>query len=120
MVTPIGGFLDSLLDRYGDAVLIGGVILSGLCDTTWGIIALVGAMLVSYTRARAEVEGVTMEEVGIAERAERLLLLALAGFLQTIWTEALRWGMIVLAILTHVTVAQRAIYFRRASLHKRS
>ncbi len=113
--TNFGGFFDSLLDRYADAIIICGIILGGLTDVTWGLAALMGSLLVSYARARAEAAGVKMESVGLAERAERLVLLALASFLSFVWLEALSWGVLVLAILTNLTVIQRAIYFRKAS-----
>ncbi len=113
--TKFGGFLDSLLDRYADAVILCGIILGGLTEISWGLAALMGSLLVSYTRARAEAAGVKMETVGLAERAERLILLALASFLAFIWLDALGWGVLVLAILTNLTVIQRAIYFHKAS-----
>lgn len=112
--TNFGGFFDSLLDRYADAIIICGIILGGLTDVTWGLAALMGSLLVSYARARAEAAGVKMESVGLAERAERLVLLALASFLSFVWLDALGWGVLVLAIVTNLTVVQRAIYFRKA------
>jgi archaetidylinositol phosphate synthase len=116
--TTFGGFLDSLLDRYADAIIFCGIILGGLCDLFWGLVALIGSLLVSYARARAEAAGVKMETVGIAERAERLVILALASFLSIIWLEALSWSVVILAILTNLTVLQRVIYFRKASQRK--
>jgi archaetidylinositol phosphate synthase len=113
--TNFGGFFDSLLDRYADAVIICGIILGGLTEVTWGLAALMGSLLVSYARARAEAAGVKMESVGLTERAERLILLALASFLSFVWLDALCWGVLILAILTNLTVIQRAIYFRKAS-----
>lgn len=112
--TVFGGFLDSLLDRYVDAIILGGIILSGLCHPFWGLAALIGSLLVSYVRARAEAAGVKMETVGIAERAERLIILAVASLLSVIWLEALGWSIILLAILTNLTVLQRVIYFRKS------
>ena len=117
-ITTFGGFLDSLLDRYAEAIVFCGVILGGLCDPLWGIAALVGSLLVSYARARAEAQGVKMEAVGIAERAERLIILSIASFLQVAWTEALGFGVIILAVLTNLTVLQRVMYFRKAFQQK--
>jgi archaetidylinositol phosphate synthase len=116
--TAFGGFLDSLLDRYADAIIFFGIIIGGLCDTLWGFVALIGSLLVSYTRARAEAEGVRMEAVGIAERPERLIILATASFLSIAWLKALSWGVIILAFVTNLTVLQRVIYFRTASQRK--
>jgi archaetidylinositol phosphate synthase len=116
--TTFGGFLDSLLDRYADAIIFCGIILGGLCDPFWGLAALIGSLLVSYARARAEAAGVKMETVGIAERAERLIILAIASFLSIAWLQALSWGITILAILTNLTVLQRVIYFHKASKQK--
>ena len=113
--TKFGGFLDSLLDRYADAIILCGIILGGLTEVYWSLAALLGSLLVSYSRARAEAAGVKMESVGLAERAERIILLAVASFLALIWFDALNWGILVLAILTNLTVVQRAIYFHKAS-----
>lgn len=121
--TIFGGFLDSLLDRCADSCVLIGVIMGWLAtgSEAWlfvGLVALVGSLLVSYTRARAEAAGVRMETVGLAERAERIIILVAASFLTLLWRDALRWSVFLLALLTNLTVLQRAIYFRRAS-HKK-
>jgi len=110
--TPFGGFLDSLLDRYADAAIYIGIIIGGLCDASWGLIALTGSLLVSYSRARAEAAGIKMETIGLAERAERIIILAIASptayFGQP--TTVMNASIILLAILTNLTVIQRTIY----------
>lgn len=105
-----GGFLDSLLDRYADAAVYGGIIIGGLCNPFWGLAALAGSLLVSYSRARAEAADIKMESVGIAERAERMLILAVASVVAIFWLPALNWGIIVLAVLSNLTVLQRAVH----------
>jgi archaetidylinositol phosphate synthase len=117
--TAFGGFLDSLLDRYTDAIVFAGIILGGLSDVYWGLLAMIGSLLVSYCRARAEALGVKMETVGLMERAERIILLVFASFFTLAWREALQWGIIVLAVLTNLTVLQRVIHFRKASKKER-
>jgi archaetidylinositol phosphate synthase len=118
--TVFGGFLDSLLDRYADAFILVAIIVSGLCNVFWGTVALVGSLLVSYARARAEAAGTKMETIGLAERAERVIILAAASFVAFFWLDALDWSIIILAVLTNLTVLQRAIYFYRASIQKES
>jgi len=108
--TIFGGFFDSLLDRYADAVVFSGIILGGLCDVYWGLAALFGAMLVSYSRARAEAAGVKMESVGLAERAERMLILTVASLAAFFWLPSLNVGVAVLAFLSNLTVVQRGIH----------
>jgi len=118
--TVFGGFLDSLLDRYADAVVLVGIIAGGLLtEPLWGIVAMIGSMMVSYSRARAEAAGVKMEAVGIAERAERLIILAFASFVNLFWTDGLFWGVVVLALLTNLTVLQRVFHFRKEASKKR-
>lgn len=113
--TPFGGFMDSLLDRYADAAVYMGIIISGLCDPIWGLTALVGSMLVSYSRARAEAANVKMEMVGIAERAERIIILVIASMIAIYWEPptTMNAAIILLAILTNLTVLQRSIYAYR-------
>jgi archaetidylinositol phosphate synthase len=107
-----GGFLDSLLDRYSDAVVYIGIILGGLCDTFSGLVALTGSVLVSYSRARAEAAGIKLESVGFAERAERIIILALVSLVAIFWQPRtiITAGIILLAILSNLTVVQRSLH----------
>ena len=113
--TTFGEFLDSLLDRYADAAVYVGIIVGGLCDALWGLIALTGSLLVSYSRARAEAAGIKMESIGLAERAERIIILAIASLMAFFWQLETEWiimnaSIILLAILSNLTVLQRSIY----------
>ncbi|MFX1563683.1 MAG: archaetidylinositol phosphate synthase [Promethearchaeota archaeon] len=127
-VTPFGGVFDSICDRYSDAIVIFGVILGGWCSPFWGILALIGSLLVSYSRARAEAAGVSQLGVGIAERPERLIILMVMTIFQyltslgfipaplsffeiTLWLE---YGIILIAVLAHITVVQRTVSAYRA------
>lgn len=109
--SAFGGFLDSVCDRYSDAVVLSAILVGGLCHPAWGLAAVVGSLLVSYARARAEAAGVGMASVGLAERAERMLFLATVTFAASFRLEALGWGVAVLAVLAHFTVLQRAAFF---------
>jgi archaetidylinositol phosphate synthase len=110
--TVFGGFLDSLLDRYADAAVYMGIIIGGLCNVLWGLIAIAGSLLVSYSRARAEAAGIKMESIGLAERAERIIILLAASLIAVFWqpTTVMNVGIIVLAILSNLTVLQRSLY----------
>lgn len=105
-----GGFLDSVLDRYADAGAYTGLIIGGLCNPLLGLIALAGSMMVSYARARAETAGIKMESIGLAERPERIIILAIATIAAIYWLPALNVGMIVLAVLSNFTVLQRGLH----------
>lgn len=105
--TSFGAFLDSLLDRYSDAFLFLSIAwyLAGRGDHTGAFLSIgtmVGALLVSYARARGEGLGIK-SHVGIMERPERIILLILAAL--TGWFVPVLW---VMFVLTHITVVQRA------------
>ena len=108
--TVFGGFFDSVLDRYADAAVYAAIIIAGLCNQFWGLAALAGSILVSYTRARAEAVGIKMESVGFAERAERMLILAVVSIIGFFWLPALGYGIALLAVLSNFTVIQRSLY----------
>jgi len=117
-VTVLGGFFDSVLDRYADTAVYAAIIIAGLCNPVWGptwgpiwgLAALAGSLLVSYSRARAEAVGIKMESVGLAERAERMLILAVASIIAFFWLPALGYGIFLLAVLSNLTVIQRAFH----------
>ena len=103
-----GAFLDSVLDRYSEAVVFIGLLawfsraddLAALAATA---LALVGSFMVSYCRARAE--GLGMDcEVGLLQRPERIVLLG-AGMIVAEY--ALLPVLVGLAVLTNMTAAQR-------------
>jgi len=106
-VTKWGSILDSTLDRYSDIMVLSCIILGGLCEDLWGLLSIMGSVMVSYVRARGEVEGIKLSSVGLMERAERIILIAFSALIGYTWA-----GIIVLAILTNITVCQRLIRIR--------
>jgi len=118
--TKFGGFLDSTIDRYVDLLLFSGVIfgfLSGKIPeagfmTGWGwalgIVALSGSFMVSYVRARAESAGSGKMDVGVMERAERLIVLGIGALLSL--TD---YAVLIIAVLSHLTVIQRIVVAKK-------
>lgn len=107
--SKFGAFLDSVLDRYSDAVLFFGFawyFLENNSVTGAGIsiATMIGALLISYTRARAEGLGGECH-TGLMERPERIILMALGAL--TGYILEIMWLMLV---LTHFTVIQRILY----------
>ncbi len=110
--TLFGSFLDSLTDRYADAAVLFGITfhfanqtILGVYGYVWGLFAVLGSILVSYTRAKAEGLNIKLEGVGLTERPERVLILVITSIL--LHPEV---GLVVLAILTNTTVIQRMFY----------
>ena len=123
MVTRFGAFYDSTLDRVGDgATFIGiGAFLLTSPDVAYRtpavilcMVAILGSVLVSYARARAEGLGLDCK-VGIAQRAERILGLGLASLVFGAGQHALLLEAIValLAIASIITVVQRFVYVHK-------
>ncbi len=115
-VTRFGAVFDSVLDRLSEAAVLGGLLFfyaerGGHTEEIALIYAaVVGSIMVSYVRARAEGIGLELRE-GLFTRAERVLLLAGALIVADIATEpqVLRWVLWLLAVLTHLTAAQRVL-----------
>ncbi len=113
-VSRLGAFLDSTLDRYVDFVaLIDLWIVSdmSLLSTISLLLAVLGSLMTSYTRARAEALGIKMIGIGLLEREERLILilLILLVFIITGVDAVTLYGLILLALLTNVTAIERII-----------
>lgn len=115
---PWGNYLDSTLDRVADGAVFGGVLIyfatqgqSWPTAAAW--VCLVGGFTISYAKARAESVGATAN-VGIAERAERLIVILLAAFVTGLGvTWLLPAATAVLALLTLITIAQRFTHVRQ-------
>jgi len=113
-----GAFLDSTLDRVSDAAVISAVIYfyaqanttSGNAITA-GLIALVMGQLTSYARARAEALGIDCK-VGIAERAERSIILLTGIVVTGLGLNILPTCLWLLAIVSSITVGQRIFHVR--------
>lgn len=118
-----GAYLDSTLDRMADAAIFGGLVLwyAGTGNNTLmaglALACLILGFVVSYARARAEGLGLRAD-VGIAERAERLVAVLVAtGFVGLgLPQELLMVVLAVLAIASLVTVCQRMLTVRRQTL----
>lgn len=112
--SEFGGFLDSLTDRYSDSFVLIGVAFYLGDHYLLVFIVLVGSLLVSYSRARAE-NYIEKCDVGIAERAERLIILAVATVLEITGVNgSIYAAMIILAVITHFTVLQRVNFTYRS------
>lgn len=108
--TKFGGFLDSTADRFSDAFLIIGIIYGGFVGWFFGILAIHASLSVSYVRARAEVEGIPCG-VGIAERAERMVILMAGAFLGAFFgSNIMSIAVILIMVLGYFTVLQRVYH----------
>lgn len=111
-VTLLGSFLDSVLDRYSDLVLLLALLTHYLKKGNPGLVILtasviIGTALIPYVRAKAEAIQIPCN-IGLMERAERIILLSIGILFD--WMLPILW---IMAILTHFTVLQRIYYVWR-------
>ncbi len=115
---PWGNFLDATLDRVADGAIFGGLVLWGALNgdamtTAAATLALVTGQVTSYAKARAEAVGATAN-VGIAERAERLVLVLLAALLAGFGVPyVLPAALWIIGGLGIITIIQRMVVVRR-------
>ena len=117
MTSAFGGFMDSILDRYADALILLGLTIWAAGDDAskyvWitGFWALVGALAVSYTRARLDRAPRNLFDSGITSAASRdvRLFVLMVGTLTGYGFATL----IALAALTNPVVLLRLLYMRR-------
>lgn len=114
---PWGNFLDATLDRVADAAIFGGLIWWALLNDQVGVgvaaaLTLATGQITSYAKARAEAVGASAN-VGIAERAERLIAVLLATFLTGFGVPyVLPAALWLIGVLGVVTVVQRVVHVR--------
>jgi archaetidylinositol phosphate synthase len=106
-ISKMGGILDSILDRVGEIALYAGLAIGSLVPGWLALWALSASLMVSYVRARVDVEGVKLKGVGLAERPERLLTLLFATILAAFSAFSLEFGVTFIALLSTVTIVER-------------
>src|SRR3989337_797609 len=104
-----GAFLDSVFDKIAEVAIFLGILIGGYAEGYIVLLAITLSLLVSYTRARAESVGIQLQGIGIGERAERLLVIAIIGI-----AGLLNYAVIIVAIIAAITLIQRIIATVRA------
>jgi archaetidylinositol phosphate synthase len=106
-ISKMGGILDSVLDRVGEIGLYAGLFIGSLVPGWLSLWALSASLMVSYVRARVDVEGVKLKGVGLAERPERLLILLVGTIFVLANSLSLALGVSIVALLSTVTIVER-------------
>ncbi|MFI5414218.1 MAG: CDP-alcohol phosphatidyltransferase family protein, partial [Candidatus Lutacidiplasmatales archaeon] len=97
-----GDFLDHVFDRYADVAIVAGLAASGFAYVPLGLFALVSLLLTSYMGTQAQAVGQGRLYAGLLGRADRLLILAAAAFLE--FDLSLPWPWAPSAPLSHIHV----------------
>jgi archaetidylinositol phosphate synthase len=99
-----GGFLDSVFDKIAEVAIFLGILVGNFAEPFLVFLAITLSLLVSYTRSRAESLGVKLQGIGIGERAERLLVIAIIGMMGF-----MPYAVIIVIIIAAITFIQRII-----------
>ena len=97
-----GAFLDSTLDRVAEVALYLGILVGGYSTPEFVLLALSLSLLVSYTRAKGDALGVALSGVGIGERSERLLIIAISSLVGLVG-----WGVVLVLVVALYTFLER-------------
>ena len=101
-ISKSGGFLDSIFDKIAEVSILFGILIGNYTEPYLVFIAITLSLLVSYARAKADAAGIKMQGIGIGERAERLLVIAIIGMIGF-----MEIAVIIVIIIAGITLAQR-------------
>ena len=113
VASPRGDFLDHVIDRYADIFIITGIFAGGAAPWPIGVFALTGVLMSSYLGTQAQAVGVGRYYGGILGRADRLVLIMIAGALTVLipgeiyGLNYLGWLLVIFGIFGHYTAFQR-------------
>jgi phosphatidylglycerophosphate synthase len=115
-----GDFLDHVIDRYSDMLIIGGIVFGGYVNWRIGVIAIIGVLLSSYMGTQAQAVGLSRMYGGMLGRADRMVLIIGATVLMLVYPYSipasgvlsfsfLGWALVIFAIIGNATALQRFI-----------
>jgi CDP-diacylglycerol--glycerol-3-phosphate 3-phosphatidyltransferase len=130
MASDYGAMFDSVLDRYSEMLMFLGICYylvaqNYFYSSLFGFLAMVGSIMVSYTRARAEGLGLKMADVGLMQRPERIITIGgsalFCGLASGIFKEKLPFESIIifitplciLAIMANYTAYERLMHAKK-------
>jgi phosphatidylglycerophosphate synthase len=105
--TPIGSFLDSVVDRFSDSAILFAIIFYAFNTANrniflLGLLALIASLITSYIKAKAE-NFLEFGSIGLLQRPERVLVI----FLMLLFPQYLLFGLWILVIGGYITIGQR-------------
>lgn len=114
IASDIGAFTDSVVDKASEVLILGsiavefsGLLFLNLRVELWVILAIIGWLLTSYTRARASSLGVVDLDIGLGGRSERLFTLVVFSVLNQ-----LLWGLVAVSVMGLLTAGYRFYHYQ--------
>ena len=116
-----GDFVDHVIDRYSDAIILAAIAVSARCPVSFGLFAVIGVLLASYMGTQAQALGLSREYRGILGRADRIAVLVGVSLVQYFFEvggsdfidnifgySLIAWMMIYFGLAGNITALQRA------------
>ena len=108
-ISKTGGFLDSVFDKIAEVSIFFGILIGGYAEPYLVFLAITLSLLVSYVRAKADAAQIKLQGIGIGERAERLLVIAIVGIIGF-----MEIAVIIVVIIASITLIQRLIVMSKS------
>lgn len=99
-----GSYLDSMFDKIAEVAIFLGLLTGGYAEPYLVMLAITLSLLVSYARAKSDALNINMQGIGIGERAERLLVIAILGIIGYIEP-----AVMIVVVIAGITLIQRMI-----------
>ena len=100
-----GEYLDSMFDKISEVAIFLGILVGGYAEPYVVLLAITLSLLVSYARAKSDLINIKLQGIGIGERAERLLVIAIVGIIGF-----MDYAVIIVIIIAGITLIQRMIF----------
>ncbi len=111
--SPRGDFLDHVIDRYADTLILTGIVFAGYAPWQVGILSVAGVLLTSYIGVQAQALYLGRYYGGIMGRADRLIVIIIATSANAVYPQSveglpiLGWLTVVIMLSSHITALQR-------------
>jgi len=99
-----GSYFDSMFDKIAEVAIFLGILVGGYAEPYLVLIAITLSLLVSYARAKSDAINIKLQGVGIGERAERLLVIAIIGIIGF-----MEYAVVIVVIIAGITLIQRMV-----------
>ena len=100
-----GEYLDSMFDKISEVAIFLGILIGGYAEPYVVLLAITLSLLVSYARAKSDLINIKLQGIGIGERAERLLAIAIIGIVGF-----MDYAVVIVIIIAGITLIQRMIF----------
>jgi len=99
-----GSYFDSMFDKIAEVSIFLGILVGGYAEPYLILLAITLSLLVSYARAKSDAINIKLQGVGIGERAERLLVIAIIGIIGF-----MEYAVVIVVIIAGITLIQRMV-----------